>query len=299
MKKTLTYALTVLLGIAGIGSVALAPKPTKVNAVTDEHGHVHYLSYNYVADSYTETAVGNNNFDISITYQINDIDFNYLALFEKLYISLPTWSVHSYSGYYNDYYATFFLYGGRDLYNNASTPTRYYLSRDMVSAIGTQHVGYSVFRKYHIDGFNLFDSSNFYDQETTYLFMQLHMTVDGEYIERPNTWVQSINFYNYLLPVVGAYQDGYDLGYDEGWEHGLDLGKNVGYNSGYQDGMQTASDFDAGYNSGYQDGYNTGYSLNDNHFYLNLHTWIVPAIISVLFIGGGLVLWKSRNKSGD
>lgn len=58
------------------------------------------------------------------------------------------------------------------------------------------------------------------------------------------------------------------------------------YLEAYSEGYDYA--FPLGYDEGYQDRFASG-----------LQSWIVPAIILVLFVGGGLAMWNKRRQAGE
>lgn len=113
-----------------------------------------------------------------------------------------------------------------------------------------------------------------------------------------------------------GYDDGYNKGYQDGREAGYEAGSKAGYQNGYDDGYtdgKIASDelgYERGYQEGYDDGYNNAienintndYTLgyndgfkagekskiaqNNEAFYKSIEKWLVPAIITVIIVGG-------------
>ena len=93
-----------------------------------------------------------------------------------------------------------------------------------------------------------------------------------------------------------GYDEGYEEGYDEGYEKGYDLGDeegyNLGYGEGYDDGYNNAlenistNDYTLGYNDGFKAGEKSKLVQNNEAFYNSIEKWLVPAIITVILIGG-------------
>ena len=99
----------------------------------------------------------------------------------------------------------------------------------------------------------------------------------------------------YNAGVVHGYNNGYYSGFEDGKNVGLEVGYDNGYDNGYDDG------YDYGYNVGYNNanekymqGYNDGFiagekskiAQNNEAFYKSIEKWLVPAIITVIVLGG-------------
>jgi len=124
----------------------------------------------------------------------------------------------------------------------------------------------------------------------------------------------SENGYNvgYEIGSENGYNVGYEIGYDEGHYDGYDLGyingRDEGYNNGYNAGLEDGYNqgYDEGYSLGNTDGFEDGFVLGREHgynegvkagekskiaqkneaFYKSIEKWLVPAIITVIVLGG-------------
>ncbi len=87
-----------------------------------------------------------------------------------------------------------------------------------------------------------------------------------------------------------GYDIGYDIGYDKGYNKGIEQSYDVGYNDGYQegydDGINTNNDYMLGYNDGFRAGEESKIAQNSEAFYKSIEKWLVPAIITVILLGG-------------
>lgn len=85
-----------------------------------------------------------------------------------------------------------------------------------------------------------------------------------------------------------GYEDGYDAGllvnYNEAYEEGFDDGYNEGFDMGLEIGREEGYDY--GYNLGYEEGEKSKLAENNETFYNNIEKWLVPAIITVIALGG-------------
>ena len=105
-----------------------------------------------------------------------------------------------------------------------------------------------------------------------------------------------------------------EKGYYGGYINGYKEGEIIGYADGYVDGFaagvadqadeitQAYSDgFDAGVlldeSEAYAEGYKDGLAYEGNKFYDNIGTWLVPAIIVVLFLGGFIAFARKKRDS--
>lgn len=82
-----------------------------------------------------------------------------------------------------------------------------------------------------------------------------------------------------------GYNEGYDVGYDEGYIEGIDLGYQEGYYEGYIDGLYI-SECGPIYEQGFKDGQESKLAENNAAFYQGIEKWLVPAIITVIALGG-------------
>jgi hypothetical protein len=101
-----------------------------------------------------------------------------------------------------------------------------------------------------------------------------------------------------------AYQDGYNAGsklaeglleseYQRGFQNGTNKGLQDGYNQGYQNGFNnayseiiTTDEYTLGYNNGFKDGEKSKLAKNNETFYNGIGKWLVPAVITVIVLGG-------------
>ena len=82
-----------------------------------------------------------------------------------------------------------------------------------------------------------------------------------------------------------ADERAYEQGYIEGWNEGFEDGYNSGYNRAY-DEISTNDDYTLGYNDGFRAGEQSKIAQNNEAFYKSIEKWLVPAIISVIVLGG-------------
>ena len=82
-----------------------------------------------------------------------------------------------------------------------------------------------------------------------------------------------------------GYQEGYVDGQYEGYWSGYDEGYNDGYNNAYEE-IITNDDYTLGYNDGFKDGEKSKIAQNNESFYNGIEKWLVPAIITVILVGG-------------
>lgn len=103
--------------------------------------------------------------------------------------------------------------------------------------------------------------------------------------------------YTYEEGYNEGYNDGYlngiEAGYRDGEEGGYNIGFDEGYNQGYTDGYDKAyeeiitnDDYTLGYNDGFKAGEKSKIAQNNEAFYKSIEKWLVPAIITVIIVGG-------------
>ena len=99
--------------------------------------------------------------------------------------------------------------------------------------------------------------------------------------------------YGYDLGYMVGYKDGYDFGleysYQEGYQEGYDLGYEEGYDDGYNkayEEINTNDEYMLGYNDGFKAGEESKIAQNSEAFYKSIEKWLVPAIITVILLGG-------------
>lgn len=83
----------------------------------------------------------------------------------------------------------------------------------------------------------------------------------------------------------------------------IDASSNDGYSAGYAEGLIVGfqngleSDNAEAYLQGYNAGVTAGLDHEANEFYDNIETWLVPAIIVVLFLGGFIAFARKKRDS--
>ena len=85
--------------------------------------------------------------------------------------------------------------------------------------------------------------------------------------------------YNY------GYNYGYEVGYDEGYIEATELVYNEAYYEGYLEGLYI-SECGPIYEQGFTDGQESRLAENNAAFYQGIEKWLVPAIITVIALGG-------------
>lgn len=101
-----------------------------------------------------------------------------------------------------------------------------------------------------------------------------------------------------------AFQEGYEAGsklaeglleseYLRGEQNGYNIGYNNGYNQGYNNGFNnayeeiiTSDEYTLGYENGFKAGEKSKLVQNNESFYNGIEKWLVPAIITVIVLGG-------------
>jgi len=77
----------------------------------------------------------------------------------------------------------------------------------------------------------------------------------------------------------------YEQGYIEGWNEGFEEGYDRGYNKAYEE-INLNEEYMLGYQDGFRAGEKSKIAQNNEAFYNNIEKWLVPAIISVIIVGG-------------
>ena len=86
--------------------------------------------------------------------------------------------------------------------------------------------------------------------------------------------------YGYDKGYYDGSSDGYIEGLDEGYDEGYYYGRIDGYNEGIQ--VEAGEAFQAGFNAGQK----SKLAENNAAFYQGIEKWLVPAIITVIALGG-------------
>ena len=126
------------------------------------------------------------------------------------------------------------------------------------------------------------------------------------------------DYWNYWLPrfflMVTAFEEEYDRGYDDGYTVGFDDAYELLYEEAYLEGLDEG--YDEGYYYGRIDGYNEGIQVeageafqagfnagqksklteNNAAFYQGIEKWLVPAIITVIALGGFVTIAVNKRR---
>lgn len=81
------------------------------------------------------------------------------------------------------------------------------------------------------------------------------------------------------------YQRGFSDGTDEGFTDGFNQGFLEGFNEAYSEIVES-TEYELGYNNGFKDGEKSKLVKNNEAFYTGIEKWLVPAIITVIVLGG-------------
>ena len=102
------------------------------------------------------------------------------------------------------------------------------------------------------------------------------------------------------------YNYGYDYGYDKGYYdgscdgyiEGLDEGYDEGYYYGRIDGYNEGIQVEAGeaFQSGFNAGQKSKLAENNQAFYAGIEKWLVPAIITVIALGGFVTIAARKRR---
>lgn len=118
---------------------------------------------------------------------------------------------------------------------------------------------------------------------------------------------------NYAVYFDG-YETGFDFGYEEGQIDGYGIGYDYGYNYGYNEGQSAG--YDQGYGEGYYVGYYEGIMVGESEayeegfraglesklaenaeaFYSGIEKWLVPAILTVIALGGFVTIAARKRR---
>jgi len=82
-----------------------------------------------------------------------------------------------------------------------------------------------------------------------------------------------------------ADERAYGQGYIEGWNEGFDEGYDRGYNKAYEE-INLNEEYMLGYQDGFKAGEKSKIAQNNETFYKSIEKWLVPAIITVIVLGG-------------
>ena len=102
------------------------------------------------------------------------------------------------------------------------------------------------------------------------------------YVEMDSDLVQFELFSDYEANYSRGYADGYDDGYNDGYE------------VGYDDGILV--DESEAYERGFADGQKSKLAENNEKFYNGIEKWLVPAIITVIALGGFVTIAARKRR---
>lgn len=93
------------------------------------------------------------------------------------------------------------------------------------------------------------------------------------------------------------YQRGFSDGNDEGFTDGFNQGFLEGFNEAYSEIVES-TEYELGYNNGFKDGEKSKLIKNNEAFYNGIEKWLVPAIITVIILGGimSIAAFKRREQ---
>lgn len=93
------------------------------------------------------------------------------------------------------------------------------------------------------------------------------------------------------------YQRGFSDGNDEGFTDGFNQGFLEGFNEAYSEIVES-DEYELGYNNGFKDGEKSKLIKNNEAFYNGIEKWLVPAIITVIILGGimSIAVFKRREQ---
>ena len=102
------------------------------------------------------------------------------------------------------------------------------------------------------------------------------------YTEMDSDLIQFELFSDYEANYSRGYADGYDDGYDDGYEVGYDDGILVDESEAYEEG--------------FRDGQESKLAENNEAFYQGIEKWLVPAIITVIALGGFVTIAVNKRR---
>ena len=87
----------------------------------------------------------------------------------------------------------------------------------------------------------------------------------------------------------GLLESEYQRGFQNGSASGFQDGLNKGYQKGFDDAYNeiiSSDEYTLGYDNGFKDGEKSKLAKNNEAFYGSIQKWLVPAIITVIVLGG-------------
>ena len=163
---------------------------------------------------------------------------------------------------------------------NQKTITFYPLSG---SPIRYNNVDYMAIKKFT-------DRLELYINNDTYTYQPYDTRIEGFRMEYIADWDYQDGYND---GYVNGFTDGkavaneraYEQGYIEGWNEGFEEGYDRGYNKAYEE-IDENDEYMLGYNDGFKAGEESKIAQNSEAFYKSIEKWLVPAIITVILLGG-------------
>ncbi len=161
------------------------------------------------------------------------------------------------------------------------------------------------------------DTGNFFTWDLSHSTTSNVSILFPDEVMSMNNLVVYLEYFNPPTPTGTSPEDMWDMGYQSGYEDGESVatqqayddgyldGHYDGYNEGKQEGLEENQPnvYEAGRLYGYSQGiqasepeaYQQGYNDGANDSFLgNFHSWIVPAIIVVMFVGGSFAVVRMK-----
>ncbi len=91
-----------------------------------------------------------------------------------------------------------------------------------------------------------------------------------------------------------GYTSGYTVGYNKGLSEGESVGYTNGYNVGYNEGILVGES--EAYEEGFKAGQKSKLAENNEKFYNGIEKWLVPAIITVIALGGFVTIASIKRR---
>lgn len=134
------------------------------------------------------------------------------------------------------------------------------------------------------------NSLELYINNDTYTYQPYDTRIEGFRMEYIADWDYQDG---YNQGYADGYTDGkavanekaYEQGYIEGWNEGFEEGYDRGYNKAYEE-IDLNEEYQLGYRDGFKAGEKSKIAQNSEAFYKGIEKWLVPAIITVIIVGG-------------
>ena len=146
---------------------------------------------------------------------------------------------------------------------------------------------------YYEYGIEEFDGSLYWNFQKKYWQIDYYMTSEIDYyIQRidylenlvanlnNDLYLKGIEIYSLQMEIQNL-EDALDLEFDRGYDDGYDVGYDEGYGKGILEG-----DYAEAYEAGFKAGEKSKLAENNEAFYTGIEKWLVPAVITVIVLGG-------------